>query len=89
MTTQNQETTHECRLDHRRRPLHPLGVRKGAGARGHPFKSFGSAAEALATLDAGAPPPQVLVSDIRMPGESRPRCCRRSRRAIRPCRSSS
>ncbi|MBA3902176.1 MAG: nitrogen regulation protein NR(I) [Rhodocyclaceae bacterium] len=34
------------------------------------FKSFGSAAEALATLDAGAPPPQVLVSDIRMPGES-------------------
>jgi two-component system nitrogen regulation response regulator GlnG len=34
------------------------------------YKSFASAAEALATLDAGAPPPQVLVSDIRMPGES-------------------
>jgi two-component system nitrogen regulation response regulator GlnG len=34
------------------------------------FKSFGSAAEALASLDAGAPPPQVLVTDIRMPGES-------------------
>ena len=34
------------------------------------FKSFSSAAEALATLDAGAPPPQVLVSDVRMPGES-------------------
>ncbi len=34
------------------------------------FKSFSSAAEALATLDGGAPPPQVLVSDIRMPGES-------------------
>ncbi len=35
-----------------------------------PFKSFGSAAEALAALDTGSPPPQVLVSDIRMPGES-------------------
>ena len=35
-----------------------------------PFKSFGSAAEALATLESGAPPPQVLVTDIRMPGES-------------------
>lgn len=35
-----------------------------------PFKSFTSATEALAQLDAGAEPPQVLVSDIRMPGES-------------------
>jgi len=34
------------------------------------FKSFSSAAEALAALDSGSPPPQVLVSDIRMPGES-------------------
>ena len=34
-----------------------------------PFKSFGLAAEALATLETGAEP-QVLVSDIRMPGES-------------------
>ncbi len=34
------------------------------------FKSFASASEALAALDAGAAPPQVLVSDIRMPGES-------------------
>ena len=34
------------------------------------FRSFGSAAEALATLEAGAPPPQALVTDIRMPGES-------------------
>jgi two-component system nitrogen regulation response regulator GlnG len=33
------------------------------------YKSFGSAAEALAALDAGSPP-QVMVSDIRMPGES-------------------
>ena len=35
-----------------------------------PFKSFASATEALAQLDLGAEPPQVLVSDIRMPGES-------------------
>ncbi len=34
-----------------------------------PFKSFGAAAEALAALDAGNLP-QVLVSDIRMPGQS-------------------
>ena len=34
------------------------------------FRSFGSAAEALATLEAGTQPPQVLVTDIRMPGES-------------------
>jgi two-component system nitrogen regulation response regulator GlnG len=35
-----------------------------------PFKSFASASEALAQLDLGVEPPQVLVSDIRMPGES-------------------
>ena len=35
-----------------------------------PFKSFSSATEALSQLDAGSEPPQVLVSDIRMPGES-------------------
>ena len=35
-----------------------------------PFKSFASANEALSQLDAGAEPPQVLVSDIRMPGQS-------------------
>ncbi|MEK7737489.1 MAG: response regulator, partial [Pseudomonadota bacterium] len=34
-----------------------------------PFKSFGSAVEAMAALDAGDTP-QVLVSDIRMPGQS-------------------
>ncbi|MBL8396805.1 MAG: nitrogen regulation protein NR(I) [Candidatus Accumulibacter sp.] len=34
------------------------------------FQSFVSAAEALAQLDAGGKPPQVLVSDIRMPGPS-------------------
>jgi len=35
-----------------------------------PFKSFSSASEALSQLDLGADLPQVLVSDIRMPGES-------------------
>ena len=35
-----------------------------------PFKSFASASEALSQLDLGAEPPQVLVSDRRMPGES-------------------
>ena len=35
-----------------------------------PFKSFASASEALAQLDIGGAPPQVLISDIRMPGES-------------------
>ena len=35
-----------------------------------PFKSFASASEALSQLDLGIEPPQVLVSDIRMHGES-------------------
>ena len=35
-----------------------------------PFKSFASASEALSCLDRGVESPQVLVSDIRMPGES-------------------
>ncbi len=34
------------------------------------FQSFASATEALAQLDAGGEAPQVLVSDIRMPGQS-------------------
>ena len=34
------------------------------------FKSFASASEALSQLDAGVTPPQVLISDIRMPGQS-------------------
>ncbi|HZX31810.1 MAG TPA: nitrogen regulation protein NR(I) [Rhodocyclaceae bacterium] len=37
---------------------------------GIPFKSFASATEALSQLDHGAEPPQVLLSDIRMPGQS-------------------
>ena len=34
------------------------------------FRSFASASEALEQIEAGAEPPQVLVSDIRMPGRS-------------------
>ncbi|MDO6387628.1 MULTISPECIES: nitrogen regulation protein NR(I) [Uliginosibacterium] len=33
-------------------------------------RSFSSASEALTVLDSGATPPQVLISDIHMPGES-------------------
>ncbi|MDR1275072.1 MAG: nitrogen regulation protein NR(I) [Candidatus Accumulibacter sp.] len=35
-----------------------------------PFRSFASAGEALSQLDLGRDLPQVLISDIRMPGES-------------------
>ncbi|NTV11476.1 MAG: nitrogen regulation protein NR(I) [Zoogloea sp.] len=35
-----------------------------------PFKSFGTVAEALTALETASQPPQVLLSDIRMPGES-------------------
>ena len=35
-----------------------------------PFKSFASATEALGVLDRGGEAPQVLLSDIRMPGQS-------------------
>jgi FixJ family two-component response regulator len=35
-----------------------------------PFRSFASAGEALSELDSGDGAPQVLVSDIRMPGQS-------------------
>ena len=35
-----------------------------------PFRSFASASEILVQLDRCTEPPQVLVSDIRMPGES-------------------
>ncbi|MDQ8022854.1 MAG: nitrogen regulation protein NR(I) [Moraxellaceae bacterium] len=34
------------------------------------YRSFQAATEALAVLDSGAPGPQVLISDIHMPGES-------------------
>ena len=35
-----------------------------------PCRSFSSAADVLAALEEAGPPPRVLVSDIRMPGES-------------------
>ncbi|MDD2884504.1 MAG: nitrogen regulation protein NR(I) [Dechloromonas sp.] len=37
---------------------------------GIPFKSYASASEAISQLEQGAEPPQVLLSDIRMPGQS-------------------
>lgn len=37
---------------------------------GIPFKSYASATEAISVLERGATPPQVLLSDIRMPGQS-------------------
>ena len=35
-----------------------------------PFRSFASASEAMALIERGVQAPQVLISDIRMPGES-------------------
>jgi len=37
---------------------------------GIPFRSFASAGEALAVLESGEESPQILLSDIRMPGQS-------------------
>ncbi|WP_428828364.1 nitrogen regulation protein NR(I) [Azonexus sp. IMCC34842] len=37
---------------------------------GIPFKSYASASEAISQLEQGVEPPQVLMSDIRMPGQS-------------------
>ena len=45
-------------------------LEKTLSREGIPFKSFSSATEALSQLDHGAEPPQVLLSDIRMPGQS-------------------
>ncbi|MBS1191074.1 MAG: ntrC [Rhodocyclaceae bacterium] len=45
-------------------------LEKTLSREGIPFKSFASATEALSLLDHGAEPPQVLLSDIRMPGQS-------------------
>ena len=46
-------------------------LEKALGREDIPAKSYGSADDALAALDAGQRP-QVLVSDIRMPGKSCP-----------------
>ncbi len=45
-------------------------LEKTLSREGIPFKSFASATEALSQLDHGAEAPQVLLSDIRMPGQS-------------------
>ena len=74
----------ETRLDRRRRPLDPLRAGEGAGARGIAVRSFANAREVLPALDDDEP--QVLVSDIRMPGDSGSSCWPRSRSAARTCR---
>ena len=45
-------------------------LEKTLSREGIPFKSFASATEAISQLEQGAEPPQVLLSDIRMPGQS-------------------
>ena len=45
-------------------------LEKTLSREGIPFKSFASATEAISLLEQGAEPPQVLMSDIRMPGQS-------------------
>ena len=45
-------------------------LEKTLSREGIPFKSFASATEAISQLELGVEPPQVLLSDIRMPGQS-------------------
>lgn len=45
-------------------------LEKTLSREGIPFKSFASASEAISVLESGGEPPQVLMSDIRMPGQS-------------------
>lgn len=45
-------------------------LEKTLSREGIPFKSFASATEAISLIEQGAEPPQVLMSDIRMPGQS-------------------
>jgi two-component system nitrogen regulation response regulator GlnG len=45
-------------------------LEKTLSREGIPFESYASASEAIACLTSGGEPPQVLMSDIRMPGQS-------------------
>ena len=47
-----------------------LVLEKALSREGIPYKSFASATEAISQLQLGVEPPQVLMSDIRMPGQS-------------------
>ena len=60
---------HEAHLDRRRRPIDPLGAREGAGARGA-RACAASPTRATCSPRSRTTTPQVLVSDIRMPGGS-------------------
>ena len=59
----------ETRLDRRRRPLDSLGAREGARARGHRVQVV-RLRPTRRCRRSRAGEPSVLVSDIRMPGES-------------------
>ncbi len=56
------------RLDRRRRPLHPLGIGKALQQEGMTTVSFDSADSVIGRL--GRQQPDVIISDIRMPGAS-------------------
>jgi len=45
-------------------------LEKTLSREGIPFESYASASEAIGRLENGGEPPQVLLSDIRMPGQS-------------------
>ena len=45
-------------------------LEKTLSREGIAFESYASASEAIARLESGEDAPQVLVSDIRMPGQS-------------------
>ncbi len=45
-------------------------LEKTLSREGIPFESYASASEAITCLESGCEPPQVLMSDIRMPGQS-------------------
>ena len=62
-------------------------LEKALAREGIPFKTFSSAYEVLQALSVSQP--QVLVSDIRMPGESGIALLNKVKGAIRRCPSSS
>jgi CheY-like chemotaxis protein len=77
---QDEPKNHETGLDRRRRSLHPLGAGKDPVPRRHPVQELCLGQRGhFAARTGGAEPPQVLVSDIRMPASRGWSCCRRSK----------
>jgi two-component system nitrogen regulation response regulator GlnG len=68
MNHRGKHEIHETNLDCRRRCIDPLGAGKSPGARKPRNPELCQRREALAAFETDTP--QVLVSDIRMPGES-------------------